>query len=160
MNSKSARNLLLGALSGILVMPLLSACSSKSEVPQVKTPAPEGTTYVASEDMELKKARLEALSRFDEFKKAFQERKPGDMFAVKAAFKDGDQEVHKWLIVDQMENLDITGHFANSDSQGTIQQGQQATAKATFIDDWSYKDKDGNEHGGFSLAILRKRAGK
>lgn len=145
-----------------LSLVVLSGCSKgpeqglkTSELPA--TPAPQGTAYASPEDLELRKARVDALAHFDDFKKAFDERKPGEEFAVKAGFKDGAQEVHKWLIVDRMENLDIVGHFANSDTKGNIQAGQEATAKATFIDDWSYRDKDGNEHGGYGLKILRQR---
>ena len=135
----------------------LSACQNQSSAVKPDKPAPEGTTYAASEDLELKKARIDALEHFEEFRQAFKNKKPGEKFAVKAAFKDGDQEVHKWLIVDQMDNLDIVGHFASGDPQGTLQAGQQATARVTFIDDWSYIDKDGGEHGGYGLAVLRKR---
>lgn len=152
----SKKSLILSLAAGMTILNI-SACQNQSNAVKTDKPAPEGTTYAASEDLELKKARIDALEHFEEFRQAFKNKKPGEKFAVKAAFKDGDQEVHKWLIVDQMDNLDIVGHFASGDPQGTLQAGQQATARVTFIDDWSYIDKDGGEHGGYGLAVLRKR---
>lgn len=152
----SKKSLILSVAAGLTILNI-SACQNQSSTVKTDKPAPQGTTYAASEDLELKKARIDALEHFEEFRQAFKNKKPGEKFAVKAAFKDGDQEVHKWLIVDQMDNLDIVGHFASGDPQGTLQAGQQATARVTFIDDWSYIDKDGGEHGGYGLAVLRKR---
>jgi len=149
---------LLTAMAAVILS--LGGCAKPEAQVKTDKPAPEGTTYAAAEDMELKKARVEALDHFDEFATAFKNKQEGEKFAVKAAFKDGDQEVHKWLIVDQMENLDIVGHFASGDEKGNLKAGQQATAKATFIDDWSYVDKNGGEHGGYGLAVLRKRQAK
>lgn len=103
------------------------------------------------------KHALPLLSISKNLPKAFKERQPEEKFAVKAAFQDGEQKVHKWLIVDKMENLDIAGHFAQNDSAGNLQAGQPATARTTDIDDWSYVDKNGGEHGGYTIAILKKR---
>lgn len=135
----------------------LTGCN-KAEAPlKTDKPAPDGMAYAREGDKELMKARITALEHFEEFAKAFKERQPEEKFAVKAAFQDGEQKVHKWLIVDKMENLDIVGHFAQNDSAGNLQAGQPATARTTDIDDWSYVDKNGGEHGGYTIAILKKR---
>lgn len=139
----------------LLCLPaLLTACN---KVDTSDKGAPSGMTYARGEELELHKARVEALSHWSEFVSAFEKRKEGDRFAVKACFQDGNRQVHKWLIVDDLARNNITGHFAKSDSaESTLKEGQSATALATNIEDWSYIEASGTEHGGYTIAVLRK----
>jgi uncharacterized protein YegJ (DUF2314 family) len=140
----------------------LGACSkaaSPDKAPaMIKPAAPPGFTTADDSDPELIAAKEQALKGLGEFTAAFAKRDPEQKFAIKAPFREGLKEEHKWVVVDAVRKDEIDGHTERPfQTIKHLKVGQIITVNDYNIEDWAYTDKKGQQHGGFSVAVLRKR---
>lgn len=139
----------------------LSGCSNQ---PTAKVPdAPKGFAYAKEDDPELAKAKAEAQSRWKEFTEAFAMRKPDEKFAVNSCLYDEEHKrsEFKWIAVDRIEDSKIIGHLEHDSTYlPSIKAGMAVTVTLPDVEDWAWVDSSQTQHGGFSLAVLKKRAGR
>ncbi|MBU6453347.1 MAG: DUF2314 domain-containing protein [Cyanobacteria bacterium REEB67] len=123
--------------------------------------APAGFTRADDSDPELIAAKISAQNGLSEFKAAFAKKETGQKFAVKAPFREGVNEEHKWVIVDAVRKDETDGHIERPSAViKHLKVGQIITVNDYNIEDWAYTDAKGEQHGGFSVAVLRKREGQ
>ena len=88
-------------------------------------------------------------------KEAFNNRKPGEEFSVKALFSDGKNGEWMWVSVDSIEDGDISGSLENSPVDvRDVSRGDQVRVRAAEIGDWVYS-RNGIDHGGFRRILFR-----
>ena len=93
-----------------------------------------------------------------EFKAAFAKHTPEQKFAIKAPFKEGVNEEHKWVIVDAVRKDETDGHIERPSTViKHLKVGMIITVNDYNIEDWAFTDKAGKQHGGYSVDVLRKR---
>jgi len=146
-----------------------SGCSKSSPStaattgPEMIKPAapPAGFAHAGDDNAELIAVKVKAQAGLPEFKAAFAKRSPDQSFAVKAPFREGRLEEHKWVVVDAVKKDEVDGHVERPfESIKHIKVGQIITVNDYNIEDWAYFDKKGQQHGGDSVAILRKQQEK
>lgn len=139
-----------------------SGQSATQSPPEMIKPAaaPAGFAHADDSDPELVAAKVQAQAKLGEFKSAFATRAADQKFAIKAPFREGPNEEHKWVIVDAVKKDEMDGHIEKpSLTIKHLKVGQTITVNDYNIEDWAYTDKQGQQHGGFSVAVLRKREG-
>jgi len=150
----------------ILCPALLSACNhaapnsgtTNSGAEMIKPAAPAGFARVEDSDAELIGVKKLALDKLPQFTSAFADRSPDQKFLIKAPFREGENEEHKWVIVDAIRKDEIDGHIERpSQTIKHLKVGQTITVNDYNIEDWAYLDKKGQQQGGWSVAVLRKR---
>jgi|GEM_PF-658927 len=147
----------------------ISGCSKSSPTaaspagPEMIKPAapPAGFAHAGDDNAELVAVKVKAQAQLPEFKAAFAKRKADQNFAIKAPFREGPYEEHKWVIVDAVKKDEMDGHVEKpSQTIKHLKVGQIITVNDYNIEDWAYTDQSGQQHGGDSVAILRKQQEK
>lgn len=138
---------------------LLCGCNNN---PLSSTPEPpKGFAYAKENDPELVKAKAEAQSRWKEFAEAFNVRKKDEKFAINACLYDNKLSEYKWIAVDRIYENKVVGHLEHDSAiLPNIKAGMAVTVNIPDIEDWAWVDSNNTQHGGFSIEILKKRAGK
>jgi uncharacterized protein YegJ (DUF2314 family) len=155
---------LFGTLAVVAALGLTSCSKTPGNtgggsVPEmIKPAAPAGFMSAGDSDPELIAVKEKAQSKLTDFTAAFAKRTAGQQFLVKAPFKEGAYEEHKWVIVDQVKKDEMDGHIERpSQTIKHLKVGQIITVNDYNIEDWAYIDKAGQQQGGWSVAVLRKR---
>jgi uncharacterized protein YegJ (DUF2314 family) len=130
----------------------LDAARQMSQPPVIEIPA---------DDPAMLAAVAEARWRWPEFVAAFEHRQPGQTFAVKARFQEGEAEEFIWVIVNALEQDTIYGTLDN-DPVGLrkLAVGSRVRVAAAEINDWLYHKDREDLHGGFTIEVLRKASAK
>lgn len=148
----------------LLSFVLVGGCSGCSNMTAPKAPeAPKGFTFAKDDDPELAKAKAEAQSRWKEFAEAFAVRRKDEKFAINSCLYDNDNKrsEYKWIAVDRIYETQVVGHLEHDSAiLPNIKAGMAVTVNLPDIADWAWVDSSGTQHGGFSLPILKKRAGQ
>jgi uncharacterized protein YegJ (DUF2314 family) len=122
--------------------------------------APPGFLSAGDSDPELIAVKEKAQNLLPEFTAAFAKKAAGQQFMIKAPFREGPYEEHKWVIVDSVRKDEMDGHIERpSQTIKHLKVGQVITVNDYNIEDWAYLDKKGQQQGGWSVAVLRKREG-
>jgi len=155
-------------LAGLLVF---STCGCSKSSPTASAPGgpemikpeapPAGFAHAGDDNAELVAVKVKAQAGLPEFRAAFAKRKPDQNFAIKAPFREGQYEEHKWVIVDAVKKDEMDGHVEKpSQTIKHLKVGQIITVNDYNIEDWAYTDASGQQHGGESVAVLRKQQEK
>jgi uncharacterized protein YegJ (DUF2314 family) len=125
-----------------LVISSLAGCSSGVEV--------------SGRDPEMIAAMLNARDRVDEFITALKSPKPGQAFAVKARFRDGDADEYLWLNGIRFDGKAFTGQVANKPQRvENVRQGDVHTVPLDEIADWAIVE-NGKTTGAFTDAVAKR----
>jgi uncharacterized protein YegJ (DUF2314 family) len=125
----------------------LREMSQSREVPVISASA---------DDAQLHAAAMEARNRWAEFASAFHCRRPGQMFSVKAPFRDGENIEWFWVATLAIDRDTLEGSVDNSPLRlKNIREGDHVRIPISVISDWIYTD-DTKVIGGFSLKAFRK----
>lgn len=109
---------------------------------------------INSDDPRMQAAVDEARRRWPEFLKAFENRGPHDIFAVKAPFTDGEITESMWVNVESIEGGGVSGMLANEPLDiASLAQGDQVCVTAGEICDWGYR-LAGQEAGNFTQKVI------
>ena len=139
--------------AAVLMMLVWSGCNrSKSD-----------TVVDVGDDPRIAEATAEAKQRWPEFVAAYNSRKPGMAFHVKAGFpiRSGPGNEHLWLSVDQITPTHVTGEVNNQVQFDIgLKLGDAVTVPVAEIEDWLYviKAKNGEPimTGGFSVKVIEE----
>jgi uncharacterized protein YegJ (DUF2314 family) len=142
----------------------LTACSkgavqsgTTAEMIKPKAP-PAGFMNAGDSDPELIAVKEKAQNQLGEFTSAFAKKTAKQQFLIKAPFREGPYEEHKWVIVDVVKKDEMDGHIERpSQTIKHLKVGQTITVNDYNIEDWAYIDDNGKQQGGWSVAVLRKR---
>jgi uncharacterized protein YegJ (DUF2314 family) len=116
---------------------------------------PDRTTSAKGKDSELAEATAEARRRWAEFVGAFTNRQPGQGFAVKKKFTDGEKVEHMWVSVTAIRNGQIEGCLANDPNIiKSMKAKDPISMSAEEIEDWIYTNGKVNV-GAFQAKVLR-----
>jgi uncharacterized protein YegJ (DUF2314 family) len=144
----------------------LSSCAktaaTTTAAPEMIKPTapPAGFMTAGDSDPELIEVKEKAQKELGQFTAAFAKKTPGEQFMIKAPFREGAYEEHKWVIVDAVKKDEMDGHIERpSQTIKHLKVGQVITVNDYNIEDWAYLDKDKVQHGGWSVEVLRKREG-
>jgi len=111
---------------------------------------------VESENSRMDGAMAEAKRRWLEFEEAFQNRRPGQRFAVKARFSDGKESEAEWMWVEitALSGDVVEGKLLNKPVHiVSVHEGDIVRVPASTLGDWMYND--GREpRGGFTEKVL------
>lgn len=112
---------------------------------------------VSPDDPEMKAAVQTARDRWPEFVEAFENRKDGQHFAMKARFEENDYVEFMWVTVTAIEG-DLVLGILDSDPADvhSLQCGDRVRVTLGNLNDWMYLDGD-EPVGGFTVAVLTKR---
>lgn len=113
--------------------------------------------FAEGDDVELQAATDEAQRRWPEFLEALRNRAAREAYAVKAAFRDGEEVEHMWVQVQSADENSIVGILDN-DPQivGNVKYQQPVKLPVSDMEDWVYTQQK-QMHGGFSIEVLSKR---
>ncbi len=115
---------------------------------------------VQASNIEMKQAVQEARKRWPEFVRAFEAAGGGEGFAVKAAFRDGENKEFMWVMVDAIEGEHVVGRLDNDPVQVTrFKAGDRVRIKAANLCDWLYMDGD-RMVGNFTMGPLERAQGE
>ncbi|HYG75346.1 MAG TPA: DUF2314 domain-containing protein [Planctomycetota bacterium] len=111
-------------------------------------------TGISGDDPRMVAAVEEARRRWPEFVAAFETRKSGQKFAIKAPFSDGEHTEYMWMSVSGIENDVIYGQLENDPvNVRGMKLGSRVKTTLPDLNDWIYSN--GNEPvGGFTIKIL------
>jgi len=111
-------------------------------------------TEVAEDDPRMKAATADARRRWPEFVAAFNARRPGQPFGVKAPFSEGEHTEFIWVDVTAIEGDVIRGTLGNDPVHlKQVKLGDTVEVGLADLNDWAYVDGD-EAHGGFTLKVL------
>ena len=112
---------------------------------------------VAANDTQMEEAAHKANSMWSVFVNAFDHRHPGQAFAIKAPFTDGQEIEYMWLLVSAINDEKVTGMLDNDPIYlRNIHAGDIVTVAIEQVNDWLYTDK-GEIVGGFTTEALSKQ---
>jgi len=125
----------------------LQAVTELADVPAVR---------VTANDTQLQEASNAATSMWSIFVNAFEQRHPGQTFAVKAPFTDGHETEYMWLLVTEIGENTVIGSLDNDPVYlRNVGAGDTVTVSLDQVNDWLYTD--GEEMvGGFTAEALTK----
>jgi uncharacterized protein YegJ (DUF2314 family) len=135
---------------------LREALTSSDPLNQIKHVEHVPVVPIEGTDAALEKAVAEARRRWPEFVQAFETRKKGQKFSVKAPFTDGKNTEWMWVIVSEIRGDTVAGELGNKPvSVKGLHEGARVEVLAPRIGDWIYGD---GKHGvgGFSIKVLVK----
>ncbi len=109
-----------------------------------------------ADDAELAAATAEAMARFPEFVRAFEQR-DGWGHAVKTPFTERDEVEHMWVIVTSITETHVAGTLESEPQLiHGVRHGDEVTVAIDDIEDWLFMR--GEEMvGGFSMAVLLRQ---
>jgi uncharacterized protein YegJ (DUF2314 family) len=142
----------------IVIAVLIGIISAKNKADRRARVDPNNRNIVdPGDDPRFKAAEAEAKRRWPEFAAAFNAKKPGDIFIVKARFTQGRNEEWMWVKVGTITGGTISGTLADEPSYiRTLKEGQAVTVQVSDTDDWMYHRADGTEMGGFTDKVLQQ----
>ena len=112
---------------------------------------------VSPDDPEMKVAVRTARDRWPEFVEAFENRKDGQHFAMKARFEENNNIEFMWVTVTAIEGDWVLGVLDSDPADvHSPQCGDRVRVTPSNLNDWIYLDGD-NPVGGFTMAVLTKR---
>jgi uncharacterized protein YegJ (DUF2314 family) len=114
---------------------------------------------IADDDPRMKAAVAEARQRWPDFVTAFQARKPGGNYAVKAPITREDNTEFIWLEVIGLEPEYVHGKLANDPvALGDLKLGDQVEVPLSELNDWMYRHSEDDEVTGlFTVKILSEK---
>jgi len=122
------------------------------ETPPSKVPVVPGDAG----DVDLLAATVEARRRWSQFANAFAEKHPDQIFAVKAAFQDGEFTEHMWIRVFKIEDEYLQGVLDNDPVHlRKYARGLRVRLRVKALSDWMYTDGE-RLVGGFTNQPLDK----
>ena len=128
----------------ILLLALLAGCRDSG-------------VEVDSRDPEMIAAILKARDTVDEFIAALEDPQPGQAFAVKVRFRDGDADEYLWLGGVRFDGESFTGKVLNDPERvANVEQGDEHSVPLEQIADWAIVE-NGRRTGAFTDAVIRKR---
>jgi uncharacterized protein YegJ (DUF2314 family) len=111
---------------------------------------------IRGEDPRMQAAQAEARRRWPEFVAAFERRGPGQRFAAKAPFEDGDYREFMWLMVTALEGDFILGRLDNDPVDvRTVRRGSRVRVDRRTINDWLFTEGD-DMQGGFTIKAIQQ----
>jgi uncharacterized protein YegJ (DUF2314 family) len=100
----------------------------------------------------LEQAKLQAQQNWQEFVQAFANRRPGDVFFVKAPFSEGGPVEHMWVNVQSMSDQGMAGTLdSRPQLLRQVKAGDPLQIALNEMEDWTYVS-GGQRHGYFSYA--------
>lgn len=110
---------------------------------------------VSIDDEKMKVAVEEAKRRLPEFLEMYKCRKPDQIFAVKAEFKDGDESEFMWIMVERIDADSFSGPLSNEPAiVKNIKENNMVTIKFKDLNDWMVTEEADIIAGGFTTAVL------
>jgi uncharacterized protein YegJ (DUF2314 family) len=110
---------------------------------------------IDEDESKLRAATEEARRRWPEFVGAFHSRRDGQIFSVKAPFRDGEEVEWMWVTVSEITEDAVEGSLGNAPvNLHNIRESDHVRLPISAIADWAYA-VDKNLIGGFSLKVLR-----
>ncbi|HKN76729.1 MAG TPA: DUF2314 domain-containing protein [Candidatus Acidoferrum sp.] len=133
---------------------LREALASNNPLKQIKHAEYVPVVPIEGTDAALEKAVAEARRRWPEFVQAFNTRKKGQRFSVKAKFSDGQNTEWMWVIVSEIRGDTVAGELGNEPvGVKGLHEGAPVKVPAAELGDWIYGDKK-QMVGGFSVKVL------
>jgi uncharacterized protein YegJ (DUF2314 family) len=110
---------------------------------------------LAASEAAMEAAVREARARLPEFIAAFEARRPGESFAVKARFVRGDEAEHMWVMVEAVEGDRLYGRLGNEPVSLThLRPDERLGIAFADLEDWLHV-RDGEFFGGFTNRALK-----
>jgi len=124
----------------------LKSLQQSGQIPVIAVPEGDPRMLAAVE---------EARKRWPEFVRAFQERKPGQTFAVKAPVTKAGQTEFIWLQVSEIGENHIRGNIDNDPVSLDLKCGDSVTVALQDLNDWAFSE--GEETTGlFTLKVIEQ----
>jgi uncharacterized protein YegJ (DUF2314 family) len=120
----------------------------------------ENPPILSSEGLEeaLQKAAEEAQGRLPEFVTAFENRRKGEVYAIKARFEEGESVEWMWVQVEHITADGFEGRLDNNPGEITrLKAGDRVSVTLDEVADWVINGKSGMR-GGFSVEVFNKHA--
>jgi uncharacterized protein YegJ (DUF2314 family) len=112
----------------------------------------KGRTIENTSTPALEQAKLQAQQNWQEFVQAFANRRPGDVFFVKAPFSEGGPVEHMWVNVQSMSDQGMAGTLdSRPQLLRQVKAGDPLQIALNEMEDWTYVS-GGQRHGYFSYA--------
>lgn len=141
---------------------LIEVLSSSNPLALFEEPTFEPVIEIADNDPRMAAAVDTAVSRWQEFRDAFESCSPDEasQYIVKAEFIEGSQSEFMWLTVTEITDEEILGFLMNDPHElMEIHRGADVRIPMNLLNDWLYPGEDGDHVGGFTLDVLADSAG-
>jgi uncharacterized protein YegJ (DUF2314 family) len=111
---------------------------------------------VADDDPQMAQAAEMARREWPAFVAAFESRS-GDAFSVKAPVSCEGNTEFIWISVTALEGDRVFGTLGNDPgSLGSLKFGSKVAVPVAELNDWLYKDRQGNLAGGFTVRVVQR----
>lgn len=141
---------------------LIEVLSSSNPLALFEEPTFEPVIEIADNDPRMAAAVDTAVSRWPEFREAFENCAPDEasQYIVKAEFIEGSRSEFMWLTVTEITEEEIRGVLMNDPHElMVVHRGADVRIPMNLLNDWLYPGKDGDHIGGFTLDVLADSAG-
>tara|TARA_B100001093_G_scaffold152848_1_gene145665 strand:- start:62569 stop:63693 length:1125 start_codon:yes stop_codon:yes gene_type:complete len=136
---------------------LIETLSGQRPLDLFSEPTFEPIVEISDSNKKMTQAVREARQRWSEFLHSFAESGPGDVdkFIVKAEFREGPKCEYMWLSVTAASSTSVSGILMNDPHElMDIHRGASVTLEMDRLNDWIYRNQDGEHIGGFTLDVL------
>jgi uncharacterized protein YegJ (DUF2314 family) len=136
---------------------LIETLSGQRPLDLFSEPTFEPIVEISDSNQKMAQAVREARQRWSEFLHSFAESGPGevDRFIVKAEFREGSKCEYMWLSVTAASSTSVSGILMNDPHElMDIHRGASVTLEMDRLNDWIYRNQDGEHIGGFTLDVL------
>ena len=136
---------------------LIETLSSQRPLALFNEPTFQPIVEISDSNPKMAQAVGEARQRWSEFLHFFAESGPADAdkFIVKAEFREGSKCEYMWLSVTAASATSVSGILMNDPHElMNIHRGASVTLEVNRLNDWIYRDQDGEHVGGFTLDVL------
>lgn len=141
---------------------LIEVLSSSNPLALFEEPTFEPVIEIADNDPRMAEAVEMAVSRWPEFRDAFENCLPDEasQYIVKAEFIEGTRSEFMWLTVTEILEDEIRGFLMNDPHElMEVHRGADVTIPMNLLNDWLYPGENGDHIGGFTLDVLADNAG-
>ncbi len=136
---------------------LIESLSSSSPLALFNEPTFEPIIEISDSNTKMEAAVKEAIKRWPEFIKAFNDRnlEDADRYIAKAEFREGRKCEYMWVAVTDLAENHIKGILMNDPHElMDVHRGAAVTFEMDRLNDWIYPDAQGSHVGGFTLDVL------
>lgn len=136
---------------------LIETLSSQRPLDLFSEPTFQPIVEISDSNPKMAQAVKKARQRWSEFLHSFAQSGPSDAdrFIVKAEFREGSRCEYMWLSVTAASPTSVSGILMNDPHELMgIHRGASVTVEINRLNDWIYRDKNGEHVGGFTLDVL------
>ena len=136
---------------------LIETLSSQRPLDLFSEPTFQPIVEISDSNPKMAQAVKKAQQRWSEFLHSFAQSGPSDAdrFIVKAEFREGSRCEYMWLSVTAASPTSVSGILMNDPHELMgIHRGASVTVEINRLNDWIYRDKNGEHVGGFTLDVL------